>query len=59
MLSYRERINKLLLVFADELREVTEMTHGNIAAIVGLKNVCGVSSQLNSSFCGRHTQEMC
>ena len=42
----RERINKLLLVFADELKEVTEMTHGNIAAIVGLKNVCSVSSQL-------------
>lgn len=38
--THRERINKLLLVFADELKEVTEMTQGSIAAIVGLKNVC-------------------
>ena len=36
----RERVNRLLLAFADELKEVTEMTQGNIAAIVGLKNVC-------------------
>lgn len=34
----RERVSRLLVVFADELKEVTEMTQGNIAAIVGLKN---------------------
>ena len=43
---YRERVSRLLVVFADELKEVTEMTQGNIAAIVGLKNVCLLSSLL-------------
>ncbi|XP_065909117.1 ribosome-releasing factor 2, mitochondrial-like isoform X2 [Dysidea avara] len=34
----RERISRLLWMFADEQREVAEMTQGNIAALVGLKN---------------------
>ena len=55
----RERVNRLLLVFADELKEVAEMTHGNIAAIVGLKKVCSLFSTVNSSFCARLIQEMC
>jgi len=36
---HRERITRLLWMFADEQREVGKMTHGNIAALVGLKNV--------------------
>ena len=37
--SCRERISRLLLMFADEQREVQSMTEGNIAVAVGLKHV--------------------
>ena len=37
---YRERINRLLGVFADDYRELRSLSAGNIAVAVGLKEVC-------------------
>lgn len=37
--SHRERISRLLLMMAGERREVSIMTAGSIAAVVGLKHV--------------------
>ena len=36
----RERINRLLGVFADDYRELRSLSAGNIAIAVGLKEVC-------------------
>jgi len=43
---YRERITRLLWMFADEQREVGKMNHGNIAALVGLKNVTYIVTEI-------------
>ena len=35
-----EKVSRVLLMLADEQREVAGMEEGNIAVAVGLKNVC-------------------
>ena len=35
----RERVSRVLLMLADEQREMTKMEEGNIAVAIGMKNV--------------------
>ena len=50
ILPHRERISRVLLMMAGEHREVSVMTAGSIAAVVGLKHVskCHIVSCLYS-----------
>ena len=42
-MKYSERVSRVLLMMADEQREVPIMEQGNIAVAVGMKNVsCGL-----------------
>ena len=43
VMKYSERVSRVLLMLADEQREVPIMEQGNIAVAVGMKNVsCGL-----------------
>ena len=39
LLAVSERVSRVLLMLANEQREVTAMSEGNIAVLVGLKHV--------------------